>query len=145
MNVKPKISFDPRHFPREFAIFDHRSEPRGIVPGTQVILPGRIVNLLSELQKVHKVGRTKINSASRAAKIETLAHAPITYGVFARMPFVRLPWRSDLKRSRWLPGPEGPVRGLIITTQMFVLVWFGSEIRLMRLRQEMKRISEPPH
>src|SRR5262249_31671272 len=31
------------------------------------------------------------------------------------------------------------------TSKPMILVWFGSEIRLMRLAGRMKRISEPPH
>jgi hypothetical protein len=59
-----------------------------------MMFPGAVVDPLGDLEKQHRVLSTEIEGIIRPAKIETEVLAELPFGIFSRVPPVRLP-RTD--------------------------------------------------
>ena len=92
--LQAPVDFDLGSLAREFVILDDASEPGRIVTRAQVMFPGAVVDPLGDLEKQHQVLSAEIEGIIRPAKIETEVLAEFPFGIFSRVPPVRLP-RTD--------------------------------------------------
>ena len=104
------IALDGGDLIGQILVLDRIPDPRRVVPGAEVVQPGRVVDPGSDLQEQGEVLRAQGEGAVRAAKVKAAVLAKLALGIFARMA-------PALQLGLDHPNPRWPATGAALPQQ----------------------------
>ena len=122
--VEAWVGFDRGRFLRQVIVLDDLAEPRRIVAGVAVMLPGALVDAFRDLREERQVLRAQIEAIVRSAEIEAQVLAELTLGVFALVPVARLLRPQRFHGNRRGAGAARPEQNLLVRDpRIYFIPW----------------------